>query len=116
MAPADDFEEQVSVPPVVAEVTDLVDDQECRAAVPAPPPCEARGRLLSDVSVQHLDGRRPADGVLFHEGLVADVVGDRGLADAVAAGDHDARGLGHEAEPEHLLDVKVHEVTHGRNS
>src|SRR5439155_26854371 len=101
----DHLEEEVGVAGVVGEIADLVHDQETRArAVVAEAAVEAAGGVLGGEVEEELAGRDEEDGVPGEHGLVADVLRDHGLAEALVGDEDDVAGLGEEVETEGRLD------------
>jgi hypothetical protein len=104
VAPADDLEEQVSVPVVEGEIADLVEDEEADLRVVLQATIESAGGLLRAEVEQELRGGDEEDGVSLQDGLVRDVLRDHRLAEALWCDEHDVARLGEEVDRERALD------------
>jgi hypothetical protein len=104
VAAVDDLEEEVGVAGVVGEVADLVEAQELGAGAEAEALLEGvAGVALAEVGEQGAGGGEER-GDAAQDGLVAEVLGEHGLADAVGAQEHEVVGLGDEVEAEILFE------------
>ncbi len=95
VAAAHDLEEEVGVAVVVGEVADLVDHEKTRSrAVVAEALVEGARALLCTEIEEQLGSGDEDYGVAGEDGLVGDVLGDHGLAEALGRDEDDVpRGL-----------------------
>ena len=104
VAPADDLEEQVGGARVVGQIAQLVEHQESALAVGVQAAGKAAGGLLAAEIEQQLGGGGEQDVMAGEHGLVGDVLGDHGFAEALGGDEHAVAAGGEEVEVERGLD------------
>ena len=104
IATRDDLEEQVGIAVVVGQVSHLIDTQEVRAGEASQAPGQRRIGVLGGEFVEHVGGVDEACGMAAKHGLMGEVLGQHGLAQAVGSDEHDVGRLIEEGEGEQLLD------------
>src|SRR5277367_3806767 len=104
VASADELEEQVGVSVVEGEVADLVEDEQSDVGVVAQASLEcARGLLCAEVE-QSLCGGDEEDGAPGEDGVVGEILGNGGLAEAAGSDEDDVSGGGEEVQGEQGFD------------
>src|SRR6185369_9701734 len=103
VARVDDLVEQVGSVVVVGVVSDLVDAEQVGSCVGGDLSSSSFGRVAVDV-VEQLGGGAEEDTVSGEYGLVGDVLGDQGLADAVGSEQEEVSTFAHKVEGEGALE------------
>src|SRR5438128_1125871 len=104
---ADDLEEEVGGARVVAEIADLVDDEESTRGVVVEPPAEPARRLLRAQIEEEFGGGLEEYVVAGEDGGVGDVLRDHRLAEALGRHEHDVARAREEVEPQRGLDRRA---------
>ena len=109
VAAADELEEEVGGAGVVGEVAELVDDEQRGPRVVAEPAFEGAGGLLAVEVEEQVGGGGEEGGVASEDGLVGDVLGEHGLAEALGTDEDDVFAAGEEVEREDAFEDRAFE-------
>ena len=107
IAPTDDLKEEVCGVGVVGEVSDLVDGEEVWSRIVPETALEGAGGLLA-VEIEHqVRGGDEEAGVAGQDGVMDEVLGAHGLAEALGADEDDVVSVRQEVEREDALEGRA---------
>jgi len=104
VSPGDDLEEEIGVTVVVVEISDLVDGEDLRLCEASQASGEGGVGVLGGELVEHVAGHGETRGIAVNDGVVDEILGDHGLADAVGSEKDDVDGVVDKGEREELVD------------
>ncbi len=104
VAAADDLKEQIGVAAVVGQIADLVDDEQGSCAVVTQFGVETSCGILGAEIEKELGCTKEQDRVPGEDGLIGDILGDHGFAQALRSDEDEVVALAEEVQMESSLD------------